>query len=403
MRTSRQLAVLVKLGDALACAVTAEDVLAAACEAAASGGAVGVTFWTSTDAGPRRACRAGDDTGHDRIAALEPWSTRVHGRSGRPAVHHAAVSPRATPRDLLLVVSGSRAFRPGDLRLLREVVERVATAHSAATQRQNERATIASLQGSLLPPEELLASLQAAASYRPAMAGVNMGGDWYDVAALPDGSLLLAVGDAVGHGPRAVATMALARTALRAHLFDGSEPAAAIAKLDRLLVREPDHPLATLVVGILSPDRREFRWSSAGHLPPLVRLAAGPCVVLDQQPGPMVGVRASAVWPSYCARLDPGDVLALYTDGLVERREECIDVGVARLGEALTDADPVVGLDTAAGRVIAGLVSAEHVDDVCLLLTSCRASAPLDDDPGPVARHAGDVADAGLLGAAGGE
>jgi light-regulated signal transduction histidine kinase (bacteriophytochrome) len=202
------------------------------------------------------------------------------------------------------------------------------------------------LQRSLLsdPPEP--DHLQVAVRYVPAAREAQVGGDWYDVFQQPDGSTVLVIGDVVGHDTAAAAAMAQLRGILRGIAYASADgPAGVLARLDAAVAGLDLQAMATVLVGRLEQDgtdaaagRTRLRWASAGHLPPVVidpdgqqRVLAGP------RPGLLLGVAPGATRPEVETVLERGSTLVLYTDGLVERRDQVFDDGVQRLAAALAE------------------------------------------------------------------
>jgi serine phosphatase RsbU (regulator of sigma subunit) len=236
-----------------------------------------------------------------------------------------------------------------------------------------------SLQRAILPARLPTApEVELAARYLPADRPSMVGGDWYDAFWLPDGCLAAAMGDVVGHDMDAAVTMGQVRNALRAYAFSEDTPAAALAGLNALTTGLRDGGLATAVFGRLQPTHRTLRWASAGHLPPLlisptgVRLLANPA-------GMMLGASSGTGFADALARLSQDDLVLLYTDGLIERRDRDLDAGFAALIDAAHDLvrQPA---ETVCDALLDRLLPAQgHEDDVCLLalrLTS-RAGAAL--------------------------
>ncbi|HWN27546.1 MAG TPA: SpoIIE family protein phosphatase [Actinomycetospora sp.] len=196
------------------------------------------------------------------------------------------------------------------------------------------------LQRSLLPQAlPVIDRLGLAVRYLPGATGTQAGGDWYDVVELDDRRVAVAVGDVVGQGTAAAAVMGQLRTALSGYLLAGHGPAAALGLLDGLTARIPGARASTAMCLVLDPHRGELRWARAGHLPALLVAADGsPVRYLDDPAGhgPLLGLppdrrgHGEAV-----AQLEPGATLLLYTDGLVERRGESLDEGLARLADAV--------------------------------------------------------------------
>jgi chemotaxis family two-component system sensor kinase Cph1 len=237
------------------------------------------------------------------------------------------------------------------------------------------------LQRSLLsePPEP--DGLEVAVRYVPAAREAQVGGDWYDVFGQPDGSTMLVIGDVVGHDTAAAACMAQLRGLLRGIAFDSAEgPARVLARLDGAIAGLGLGAMATVLVGRLEHTEDErtigvtrLRWASAGHLPPLAVGPGGEPRLLPTtgRPGLLLGVDPAAERPEQTAVLERGSTLLLFTDGLVERRDQGFDDGVELLGEALADLRerPV---DELSDELLARLVPDGAEDDVALVAVRLR-------------------------------
>jgi len=227
-----------------------------------------------------------------------------------------------------------------------------------------------SLQRAVLPARlPSIAGLELAARYLPADMPSLVGGDWYDAFRLPDGSLAVATGDVVGHDLDAAATMGQVRNALRAYAFSDEPPAGVLARLNRLLTGLGDNGLATALFGRIDPALRMFRWSCGGHPPPMLIGAAG-VRLLSCPAGAMLGaVPASrARYADAHAAVEPDDVLVLYTDGLIERRDRDLDEGFAALARAAGDLRGRPADIVCAALMDRLLPHQEHEDDVCVLV-----------------------------------
>lgn len=187
------------------------------------------------------------------------------------------------------------------------------------------------LQRSLLPTVMATAPwVELAARYEPAQDAPALGGDWYDAMTLEDGTLVLTVGDVVGHGLEAAATMGHLRSATRAlaHLVDG--PAALLAQLNALALHDGDIMATCLTAFVEAPGRR-LRIASAGHPPAVARAPSAPSSALAVEPGLPLGAMPGAIYEEVAFELAAGSVLAIHTDGVVERRGERITTGLERL------------------------------------------------------------------------
>jgi light-regulated signal transduction histidine kinase (bacteriophytochrome) len=227
------------------------------------------------------------------------------------------------------------------------------------------------LQRSLLSEPPPRPDLQMAVRYVPATREAQVGGDWYDVFTQPDGSTVLVIGDVVGHDIAAAADMAQLRGLLRGIAYDKAEgPAWVLSRLDAAVEGLGLGAIATVLVARLAPavdGRVRVRWSSAGHLPPVL---AGPDgahrLLVDGRPDLLIGVSPGAPRHDAEAVLEPGSTLLLYTDGLVERRDQLFDTGVDRLTAALAElhGHPV---EEVCDGVLARLVPDGAEDDVALV------------------------------------
>ncbi|MEP9362932.1 SpoIIE family protein phosphatase [Nocardioides sp. CN2-186] len=172
------------------------------------------------------------------------------------------------------------------------------------------------------------AGIDLAARYQPAST-FQLGGDWWDAFALADGRIVFTVGDVAGHGVSAASAMLQVRTALRAYLFEGHDPATCLDRLDQLMAGLLDQRVATAVLAVLDPSTARVELTSAGHPLPLLVTPAGATDV-DLPVRPLLGVGTGAA-ETTTLDLEPGTALLLYTDGLVERRGVTMDERTDRL------------------------------------------------------------------------
>lgn len=180
--------------------------------------------------------------------------------------------------------------------------------------------------------------LRVDAIYEPAAHVTSAGGDWYDVVALDDDTVLIVVGDVANHGTVAVGEMAKARALLRAIALDTHDPEVIAAKVSNS-TRRFSTTFATAIVAVYTASTRSLVWTSAGHPPALLLAgdASSPAEVLDAPHGPPLGVAAR--YRSSRRTVEPGDTVLMYTDGLVERRREPFDESFERL-RSLVDSSP---------------------------------------------------------------
>ncbi|MFI0937043.1 SpoIIE family protein phosphatase [Streptomyces sp. NPDC021019] len=248
-----------------------------------------------------------------------------------------------------------------------DVTDHAEAAERLRTSERRHRETAVTLQRSLLPQElEQPDDLRIAATYQPGGTDAAVGGDWYDVITLGAGRTALVIGDVMGRGVRAAAVMGQLRTAVRAYARLDLPPHEVIQLLDGLAAEIDASQIATCVYAVHDPNEGQLVYASAGHLPILVRDEDGTVHRAADPTGPPLGT-GGWVHTSGTIALPPGSTAVLYTDGLVERRSEDIDEGVASLARALSGAkgSPQVVCD----RLIRSLgVTAEHDDDVAVLV-----------------------------------
>ncbi|QKW18133.1 SpoIIE family protein phosphatase [Kitasatospora sp. NA04385] len=233
---------------------------------------------------------------------------------------------------------------------------------------EDEQRAVRALQQALMhaPAGRPVPGFDTAARYLPAERERKVGGDWYELLDLPDGTVLLAVGDVSGHGLPAATAMSQLRYALRGIAYDGTPPGQLLDRLDRMLCHQRADHIAAVTVARLDPRTGHVAWARAGQLPPVL-IHAGTARTLDPPPGLVLGVTPRAHRPTAELRLAPGDTLLIHTDGLVERRGTGTDLGTARLLRACTDyraaPDPAGLLD----HLLRRLGGPNPFDDICLL------------------------------------
>jgi len=232
---------------------------------------------------------------------------------------------------------------------------------------QREHAIAETLQRSLLP-EALPSSpdLAVAARYIPASSDVEVGGDWDDIISLPDGDLGLAIGDVAGHGVAAAAAMGQIRMALRAYGLEGLSPGLALERLNTLITELQPGTMVTLLYARIDPETGVLTTAKAGHPPPLVVSPQRAPTFISDGLAPPLGVDPYVSYQEITSELPPEATLILYTDGLIERRGESIDVGLERLARAATKAPS--DLEEASDHIIATLIGEGAADDTALLM-----------------------------------
>lgn len=199
--------------------------------------------------------------------------------------------------------------------------------------------TVDELQRHLLPRElPTIAGIELAVRYVPAETGMAIGGDWYDVVALPTGAVALVMGDVEGHDLGAAALMGLVRSALRAYLIEEHPPSVAVARMNTFLAGLSAERMVTVAVIHLHPGERLLTSVSAGHPTAMVSTPGGEVRDVPTDVGPPLGVYDDGMlWPETTSALPAGAVVTMFTDGLVEQRDADISVGVERVRRTLTE------------------------------------------------------------------
>ncbi|MFD7229097.1 SpoIIE family protein phosphatase [Streptomyces sp. NPDC059881] len=302
-------------------------------------------------------------------------------------------------------------YEDEDLLLIQEIAARAATAVDNARHYTNARVTALALQRSLLPQSTPAQSaVEVASRYLPAAAQLGVGGDWYDVIPLSGARVALVVGDVVGHGIHAAATMGRLRTAVRTLADIDLPPDELLTHLDDVVIRlsaeasaEADTESAgdigaTCLYAVYDPVAGRCTLARAGHVLPAVVNRDGTVDFLDLPAGPPLGLGGL---PFETAEVDlpEGSLIALYTDGLIEALDHDVEAGLNRLGRAL--AQTCASLEATCDTVLQALLPADRPqDDVALLLARTHtlgdgqvATWDVDADPAAVARARANVSE----------
>ncbi|MFE9450122.1 SpoIIE family protein phosphatase [Streptomyces sp. NPDC006739] len=349
----------------------------------------------------------GSDTPQARCLAegrpvLEPvlpadWFSR-EGRQGAHApdlgVHSLIVVPLAARGLVLGVMTLWRSRRPDafeadDLTLAQELAARAAVAIDNARRFTQQQQTAFTLQSSLLPrgvPDQ--SAVEVALRYLPASAAPGLGGDWFDVIPLSGARVALVVGDVVGRGIHAAATMGRLRTAVHTLASLDLEPDEVLSRLDdlvNLLAAEQEaageRPVGEQVVGatclyaVYDPVSGRCSVARAGHPPPVVTAPDGQAAPLDLPAGPPLGL-GGLPFEAREIELAGGSLLCLYTNGVIGERHIDADVGLTKLCSALTH--PADALERTCQAVVDSLVPSRPIDDVALLIARTRTLSPDD-------------------------
>ncbi|MEV4055266.1 GAF domain-containing SpoIIE family protein phosphatase [Amycolatopsis sp. NPDC049688] len=295
------------------------------------------------------------------------WERGLHSMLGVPMIagselvgvlHVGSVAPRQ--------------FGEADVATMQLLAERLALVIQVEALEENRTATMA-LQRSLLPstlPE--VPGLAFGARYVPG-AETGLGGDWYDLFTLPGDRLGVVMGDVSGHGLDAAVIMGRLRSALRAYALDSESPAEVLAKLDRKANHFEHGAMATVAYGIIGPDREALTLSLAGHLPPVLALPGEAGRLVDAPADPPIGLTIGVPERRTTVLELPVDaVLAFYTDGLVERRDRPVDVGMAQLAATVRAGEP----DRVCAQIMAAMIGNRAAQDDVALLAIRRRSVP---------------------------
>jgi len=235
-----------------------------------------------------------------------------------------------------------------------------------------EQRTVAETLQSALLPESLpqMARVEAAVRYQPGVEGIHVGGDWYDVLVIDDAHILAVVGDVSGRGLPAASVMASVRFTARAFASQGDAPDVILSKLSNCLSVERDGQFATVLLVLIDLDRRELTVANGGHLPPLLVHDSG-AEYIDAELGVPIGVEPDTTYGSSTVPMPAQATLLGFTDGLVERRGENLDVGLERVRQAAlaTDGAPV---QEVLSSLMEELVGPTAADDVVLLVLRWR-------------------------------
>lgn len=236
------------------------------------------------------------------------------------------------------------------------------------------RSTSLTLQRAMLGPIELPPRFSV--HYEPALPPLEIGGDWYDVVPLPDGTIGVVVGDCVGRGLSAAVVMGQLRTAARALLLRGAGPAQLLTELDPVAARIPGALCTTVCAAVLDPVRGLVRYSNAGHMPPILADVDRSGRLLEGGRSVPLATFETLRRPEATTPLPPGSTLVLFTDGLVERRGEDIDEGFAKIATVLADTAEKLPREVA-DAVLSALRPDGGYDDDIAMVVYRQPPAPL--------------------------
>ena len=276
-------------------------------------------------------------------------------------------------------------FTPEERSVLTAVARMLAMALSRATQHDSERALSDGLQQSMLPDlESGVQGMSLAARYVPTGGGLQVGGDWYDVIGLPSGRTAIVIGDVQGHDVRAAGVMGQLRIALRAYAAEGHGPGAVLSRTSRFLagltedVEPADARFATCLYLEIDPATGTLDVVRAGHPEPAIRLGDGTTIVRSTEGGLPLGVEPNCDYPTTRLILEPGEVLLLCTDGLIETGGHDLETSWRRIRDVF-EAGPAGDLESLADALVwavhgpashhtTGPLTDRREDDIALIL-----------------------------------
>jgi len=295
------------------------------------------------------------------------------GLGGAQIVTVPMVARRRTLGAIALVrTSADNPFGQDDVHLAADLASRAALAIDNVRLYQREHSVADTLQRSLLPVLPEVPGIESAAHYVSASSAADVGGDFYDLLALPDDSVALVVGDVVGHDVAAAAAMGHLRGLLRAVVWDAvdSDPGAVLNRVDRLVQGLQVASLATMVYArAVRPEAEDEPWTvhvaNAGHPPMLLRRPDGAVQILSEVTGMLVGVDVAVRRETVVLRVPRGSTLLAYTDGLIERPGRDMDEGIHELCERVMRAPQHAGPRELCDVAVSGAL--DHRDDVALI------------------------------------
>ncbi|MFC4128685.1 SpoIIE family protein phosphatase [Nocardia rhizosphaerae] len=280
----------------------------------------------------------------------------------------AVLAPLGETGDAALWVrfATPRAISAADWALYSLLVGHLSVALQRARNFDQARATSLTLQRAMLGPIELPPRFSV--HYEPALPPLEIGGDWYDVVPLRDGTIGVVVGDCVGRGLSAAVVMGQLRTAARALLLRGAGPAQLLAELDAVAARIPGAMCTTVCAAVLDPARGMVRYSNAGHMPPILAPPGGPGRILEGGRAVPLATFDTPRRPEATTALPPGATLVLFTDGLVEQRGYDIEEGFGKIAEVLSETGAALPRDVADAVLSRLCPPAGYDDDVAMVV-----------------------------------
>jgi PAS domain S-box-containing protein len=385
-----------RLATAVSVAKNIDEVLGIAlaqCRTSLDAGRLMAVMWPKVEGDPVIHV-AGEPTVSSWAELDEDWRrTFEDARDWIPlTVTPVGAAPSAgTTRGFVTVLSGARdvvlclehrvprVVSTEDRRLINALVGHLSLAMQHVRQFESARETSLTLQRSLLAPTHLPAGF--AVRYEPAVMPLEVGGDFYDVLPVGDDRIGIVVGDCVGRGLSAAAVMGQLRASTRALLLTGAEPATVLEQLDSVADLIPDAFCTTVFVALIDTETATVRYSSAGHVPPVLVTGSAPPKLLTGAGSVPLAVQRTHSRPQASCPLVPGSTLMLYTDGLVERREHPIDTQIDRVANVVAGMVDLP-IEEVADAVLGKLAPDHGYDDDVAIVLYRVAHAPLviDDD-----------------------
>jgi serine phosphatase RsbU (regulator of sigma subunit) len=267
-----------------------------------------------------------------------------------------------------------RGFTEDDMILAQDLADRAAVSVESARQyAESQRITLELQRALLVEPGPPHSNLEIAARYLPLGRRNLVGGDWYEIIRLPFGRTLLVMADVMGHGMEAAVDMSHYRSIIRELGSMDLPPHGILAHLDTVIATSESARPATCLLAVADPNRGRWTLASAGHLPPALFVAGRPTQLIATPIGPPLGTGVGG-YEQVTVDLLPDQILLLYTDGLVERRGEDIDVSLARL--AAVAFPPTGELEQLLESVLHALASSTPDDDIAVLAARAHPRQP---------------------------
>jgi PAS domain S-box-containing protein len=305
-----------------------------------------------------------------------PLTAKTVDRPDNPGKAQGLVAVLSGTGDLAmwLELRSPRWVSAEDRLLVTVLIGHLSLALQHVRQFESARETSLTLQRAMLPPVEPPPGFVV--RYEPAVPPLEIGGDWYDVLPIGEHRIGIVVGDCVGRGLPAAAIMGQLRSSARALLINGAQPALLLEQLDSAASLIPDAYCTTVFLAILDTESGVLQYSNAGHMPAVLAAPeSGTSVLTDARTVPLA-VRRDGPRPQASQLLPPGSTLLLFTDGLVERRRESIDDGIARAADVLLETTKLP-LEAVADAVLRELAPAAGYDDDVAMVIYRHQQAPL--------------------------